>query len=248
MEGRRAQVARDVDDLEPELVAVQDGDVAAVAPHGRPAGDEQALGVVAAVGRLGHRGGAVGGQAGEQHARLDLRAGDRQLVVGRAQVRPVDGERREAPLARDHARAHALQRLGDAVDGAPADRLVAVERVRAALLPGEPAGQQPQQRPGVADVDRQRRLARLAHAAAADDELVRALLDQRAERAHRVERRVRVGGVEVVADADRLVAHRGDDRRAVRQRLVGRRRQLAAQAGGRGEANQSSRTSACARS
>ena len=76
------------------------------------------------------------------------------------------------------------QRVGDAVDGPAADRGVAVERERAALLPGEPARQQPHQRPGVADVDRPVGLARLAQPAAADDELVGALLDQRAERAH----------------------------------------------------------------
>ena len=43
-------------------------------------------------------------------------------------VRPADGEGREAALARLHARAHPLERLGDPVDGPAADRLVAVER------------------------------------------------------------------------------------------------------------------------
>ena len=45
------------------------------------AGGEHPLGVVAAGTRLGDRRRAVGHQPGEQHARLDLRAGDRQVVV-----------------------------------------------------------------------------------------------------------------------------------------------------------------------
>ena len=82
------------------------------------------------------------------------------------------------------------------------------------VLRGEPAGQQPHERAGVADVDRVGDLARLAQADAADDDLVVALLDERAERAHRVERRVRVGGVEVVVDAHR---RRRSSRRAARR-------------------------------
>ena len=42
-----------------------------------------------------------------------------------------------------------------------------------------------------------------------------------------MQRRVRVGGVEVVADAHGLGRHRAEDRGAVRDRLVGRRAQLA---------------------
>ena len=49
-----------------ELVGAGDGDVAPVAVHGHPGGGQHALGVVAAGRRLGDRGGAVGGQAGEQ--------------------------------------------------------------------------------------------------------------------------------------------------------------------------------------
>jgi hypothetical protein len=95
--------------------------------------------------------------------------------------------------------AHAAQRLGDAVDGPAADRRVAVEDPRA---PSCPASQpeQAHERPGVADVDRVGHLARLAQADAATGQLGVALLDQRAERAQRVERRVRVGRVEVVVD------------------------------------------------
>ncbi len=144
---------------------------------------QHALGVVAAERRLADRRGAVGGQAGQQHARLDLRAGHRQVVGDRAQARAGDRERRQAVAGRLHGGAHAAQRLGDAVDGAPADRRVAVEREAAALLPGQPARQQPHERARVADVDRAARLPGLAQAGAADDDLVGAQLDQRTERA-----------------------------------------------------------------
>ena len=49
------------------------------------------------------------------------------------------------------------------------------------------------------------------------------------ERPQRVERRLGVVGVQVVAHRDRLVAHRPEQRGAVRDRLVGRRADRAAQ-------------------
>ena len=58
----------------------------------------------------------------------------------------VHRERREAALARVDPRAHLRAAARDAVDRAAADRLVAVERPLAAVLPGEPARQQPHQR------------------------------------------------------------------------------------------------------
>ena len=86
------------------------------------------------------------------------------------------------------------------------------KRPLAAGLAGQPAGREPHQRAGVADVDV--RLARGAQARAADRQRagVGALLDQRAARAHGVQRRVGVGGLEVAGDADRLVAHRAEQR------------------------------------
>ena len=93
------------------------------------------------------------------------------------------------------------ERPRDAVDRAAADALVAVERPAPALgLPGKPAGQQPQQRAGVADVDRRAGL-RAAQARAVDDEVAAAgaVADVGAERDDRVERRLRVRGLQVVA-------------------------------------------------
>ena len=65
-------------------------------------------------------------------------------------------------------------------------------------------------------------LGRRAQAGAADRQRARvgALLDERAQRAHGVQRRVRVGRLEVARDGDGLVAHRAEQRRAVRERLV----------------------------
>ena len=68
---------------------------------------------------------------GQQHARLDLGAGDRQLVLDPVQRAPWTVNGGEAPLAGLDPGAHQRQRLGDPVDRPPADRLVAVERERA---------------------------------------------------------------------------------------------------------------------
>jgi hypothetical protein len=102
--------------VERELVGAGHGDVRPLRCTVTPAAAEHALGVVAAGAGLGDRGGAVGGQGGQQHARLYLRAGHRQLVVDRAQLRAVDGERRRRPSVASTLRAHQAQRLGDAVD------------------------------------------------------------------------------------------------------------------------------------
>ena len=182
--------------------------------------------------RLGDRRRALGEEPGDEHARLHLRAGDGHVVGDRAQARAADGERREALVGRVDLGAHRAQRRGDAVDGAPADRRVAVEHEAAALLARQPAGEQAHERARVADVDRRDRLARLAQPGAADDDLVRAAVDEGAERLDGGQRGVRVLGVEVAGDADRLGRHRAEQRGAMRDRLVRRRRDGAAQAGG----------------
>ena len=231
--GGAGEVAGDANGLELELVGVADarGVAAAVdraALHVGAGGGQHPLGVVSAGDGL-HDGGAAGGQAGEEHARLHLRRGHRQLVGDALQARAVDGEGREAAFGRFDLRAHLGQRSGDPVDGAAADRRVAVEGERRPLLEGQPAGQQAHQRPGVADVDRLARRLGVAHPAAADDDLAVVALHQRTDRADGVERRPRVGGVEVVDDPHRLGGHRADDRRAVGDRLVCGRRHTPAE-------------------
>ena len=173
-------------------------------------------------GGLGHRGLAVGEQAGEQHARLHLGARDRQPVVDPAQRRRATLQRRQAAVAALDLGAHQPQRLGDAVDRAPADRLVAVERPLAPRLPGEPAGEQPQQGARVADVDRGRVRARagrrpdpIAHRPAlAAPALAPPRPPRRARRRRRASRacRRRRGSRSISRLA---LAHRGDDRGAV---------------------------------
>ena len=99
---------------------------------------------------------------------------------------------------------HLTQRLGDTVNGAAPDRVVSVEREARAVLEREPAREQAHQRARVADVDRSGWQLRVAKAASADQELVVAYLDDRAKLADRRQRRVRVRGVQIVADPDRL--------------------------------------------
>ena len=135
------------------------GAITTVSPSRRTCGaggGEHALGVVAGRQRLDHPGLALGEQPGEEQAGLDLGAGDRQLVGDAVERRALDLERRQAVLAGGEPRAHLAQRLGHAVDRAAADRVVAVERPFPLRLPGEPARQEAQQRPRVADVDRRR--------------------------------------------------------------------------------------------
>ena len=61
---------------------------------------------------LDHRRLAVRVEPGKEHARLHLRARDRELVLDRAQRAALDPER-QMPAGRLHARAHPLQRFGD---------------------------------------------------------------------------------------------------------------------------------------
>jgi hypothetical protein len=160
---------------------------------------QQPLGVVTARNQLDDSG-PVGEQSSQQHARLHLGAGDGELVFDPVQPRAVDRERREAPAGRlDHG-AHPPQWLGDPVHGPEADRLVAVERERMPALPRQPAGQQPHQRAGVADVDLHAGRLRVAQAHPPDDQLLGLLLHDRAQLLDGRQRGVGVGGVEVVAD------------------------------------------------
>ncbi len=194
--------------------------------NGTRASAQDPLGVVAALGDLGDRRAARRQQAGDQHAGLDLGAGHGQLVVDALQVgAPHDraaagarrGPRRPAPII--------VQRLDHPVHRPAPDRLVAVERPLAAGLPGQPSGQQPQQRARVAHVEPPAGgLERGVQAHPADHQRAgdALLLHPGAEREQRLEGRARVGRVEVVAHRHRLVAHRGEERRAVGDRLVGR--------------------------
>ncbi len=154
--------------------------------------------------RLAQPGLPLGEQSGEEQARLDLGAGDRQLVIDSPQRRRLDLEWRQALLAAAQLGAHLAQWRGDAVDRAAPDRVVAVERPLAARLPGEPAGQQAQQGAGVADVDRAgaaglRRPTPWMRITGSMPLGIDAL-DFGAECPHRPEGRTGVGGVEIALD------------------------------------------------
>ena len=240
-EGGRGEVGGDDDAARLEALGGVDDDGVALAAHFGAGGGEHALGVVAGRQRLDHAGLARGEERGEEQAGLDLGARHRQLVGDAVERRALDLERRQALLAGAQPRSHQAERHGDAVDRAPADRLVAVERPGPLRLPGEPARQQAQQRPRVADVDRRRARAaqpdpgdpqaRRAEPVALADRVCRQLVaDQpRPDRLHGGERRAGVGGVEVADDLGLPLAHRGDHRRAVGDRLVGGRAEDAAQ-------------------
>ena len=192
-------------------------------------GGEHALRVVAASGRARPLWSAIGDEPSKQHARLDLAAGDRQLVVDAGERRAVDGERREAALACLDPRAHLRQRLGDPVDRPAADRVIAVElEARPCWRPASPAA--------AASACRRcrRRSARRAPSPSRSPHPRITSSPSAARRSRRAadrgKRRVGVGRVEVVADAYWLGRHRADDRGAVGDRLVRGRRYAAPQA------------------
>ena len=185
--------------------------------HGQPVALERharagqhPLGVVAALLGLGDRGLPAGQHAGDQHARLDLGGGHRQRVVDPGQVAAVHGQRREAPVARVDARAHAC---------AAARRSRSTGRRRIDSSPSSvhadpacPASQPGSSRSSVPELPTSsgpRCLQCRVQPDAADDQLaVGRVVHAGPERPQRVQRRLRVLGVEVVPDRDRLVAHR----------------------------------------
>jgi hypothetical protein len=204
--------------------------------HGRSGGAQHALGVVAGRAPLDHGGRPVGEQPGQQQAGLHLRARHRQPVLDPAQLGAPHPQRGEPIVARRDLGAHQAQRLDHPVDRPAADRFVAVQRPLAARLPRQPSRQQPQQRPRVADVDRLARRERSAKPDTANPQPVLVREHLGAEILHRREGRARVLGSEVVADDGLALPDRRDQRRAVGDRLVGRRGERAAQRSGGVEA------------
>src|SRR5947209_7882753 len=150
-------------------------------------------------------------QAGEQQARLELRAGHRHLVGDPLQGRAVNGERGVAPVASLDLGSHLAQRLGDPIHRAPADRGVAVERPAPAALAGQPPGQQAHERARVAHVDGRVGLARLAQTGPPHHQLVVASFDEGPQDVDGVEGGGGVGRREKVGDPHRLRRHRTED-------------------------------------
>ena len=112
-------------------------------------------------------------------------------------------------------RAHALERLGDAIHGPRSQRLVA-GHLEAALLAGEDPGQESHQRAGVPGVDRLVGSPKAAHPDAVDDELVVGdVVDLNPERPHGVDGRPSVGGASEAANVRLALAERTDEHRAM---------------------------------
>ena len=116
--------------------------------------------------------GSPGEQAGEQQARLHLRAGHRRAVLDPAQLCAADGERRQAVVGRADVGAHQPQRFDDPVDRPLGNRLVAREGPFAVRLTGQPTGKDAHQGAGVTHVDEGMGLG-AAQADAADPEVER---------------------------------------------------------------------------
>jgi hypothetical protein len=213
-----------------------DRDRAVSALDPRPRGGEHPLAVVAAGQRLDDGRRPVGEQAGEEQAGLDLGAGDREPVLDAAKLRASNLKRRQPIVAAADVGSHLAQRLGDPVDRAPANRVVAVESPAALRLTGEPARQQPQQGAGIADIDLGRAGAAQAEPADAHSQarhdpalgqrslpigrnghgpLLERRFDLRPECRHGVERRAGIRGIQVSRDPRLPLAHRRDQRRAV---------------------------------
>ena len=160
--------------------------------HARARALEQALGVVSSRDRLHDGRASLRLDACEEHRRLHLSRSDGQLVVDRAKGGAVHDERRVA-LGRLDVRAHAPERLRDALHGTGRERVVADE-LEAALLRGEDPREQAHERPRVRAVDRRLGRTEAAQPHAADSQDVVTLVDDvHAERPHRRDRRLRVG-------------------------------------------------------
>ena len=173
---------------------------------------EEKLGVVARRRRLDDRRLLLRLEPGEEHRRLHLRAGNRERVVDPVQRSPLHRERQVA-VGRLDTCAHPLHRPAG-------ERVVAGERERA-VLPREDPCEQADERARIPAVDRTAGRVQAREAAAAHHERVHALLgDLHAERAHRGDRRLRVGRAPETGHGRLVVAERGDEDGAVGDRLV----------------------------
>ena len=219
MEGGRGRVAGDVEVAQLQLVLRAD---ARSRPPSRATSTPQRSSSRSVWSRLGSGSttvvSPVGEQPGQQHAGLDLRGGDRQRVLDPAQRRARDRERRRsgprARRSRAPIRAQRRRRSGRRAGGGSTRR-----RRASSSRPAGPASQPGSSRISVPALPTSigaagGRRARAARCRGWSARPPRAL-HQRAQRLHRVQRRVRVGGVEVarhphgVGRSSRPAARRG---------------------------------------
>ena len=200
--------------------------------HPHAGGLEHQLGVVARRQRLDDRRLAGRVEAREQHARLDLRARHRQLVADPAQLAARDHERRRAVVALD-ARAHLPSGSGDPVDRAAAQRSSPVSSKLPcwpARIPASSRSVVPElpQSIGASGSRRPRRPAPWMRS-----ESTSSSSHGHAERAHRGDRRLGVARAAEAANRGLALADRPEQHGPVRDRLVARNRDVAAQRAGR---------------
>ena len=218
---RRREVSRHFDLIEREPVRGRHSD-ARRANHDASAGRcEHPLGVVTCRRRLDDGRLPVCEEPGEEHGRLHLRARDRQGVVDRAQ-RSTHDPHWQVTLGGLDKRSHATERLGYPPHRPGRERVVARELERPSLA-REDAGQQADERPCVAAVDRPIRSREPAKPPPEDPQrVVAVLVDVDAECPDRGDRRLGVGGAPEARNARLAVAERPDENGAVRDGLVAR--------------------------
>ena len=201
--------------------------------HPRPRALEHPLGVVSRRRRLEHgRLPLLREEPGEEDRGLDLCGRDRQLVCDATEPRSLDDERRVAVGGR-HQRAHPAERLADTLHRTRGERGVADE-LEPPGLPGEHAAEQAHERACVAAVERTGwvRLGETPQADALHLQRVDVLLvDLRAERSHRRDRRLGVLRAAEPADDRLALAERADQHRPVGDRLVPRHGDVAHEGG-----------------
>ena len=190
--------------------------------------------MIARLRRLGDRGLAIRLQAGEQQRRLHLRAGDVEDVRRAVQRSSVDDERRAAVAARAaDRRSHARERIGDTPHRPASERGIAVEPTRERTA-REDTAEEAHGGARVAAIDRLRRRHEAVPAAPVDAQLVAALVDDDTERAARGLRRLIVLAPRKTPYGRLAAGDRAEEERAVRDRLVARHRDRAAQRPARG--------------
>ena len=158
---------------------------------------------------------ALGEEAGQQHAALDLCARHLRRMCNPAQCRAVHGEG-STPLVRVDTGAHGAQRGDDAPHRAATQGGVPGERGRERVAGGH-AGQQAHRRAGVLAVEGGRRLRKLS---ARDRHEVRRPVDGGAEGADAGQGGTAIEPGGVAADGRRALGQRRQHGIAMRDRLV----------------------------
>ncbi len=170
---------------------------------------------------LADNGQPVGVEAGEDHATLNLGAGNRHVVLHAAQGTAVDGEGSVvAALPPDDAGAHGAQWADDTAHRTSPDLVRAGEKT-GELLARQQSGEQANGCAGVAAVEHIIRLLQAVEAAPVDEQLGGALfLDIHAEATHDAHGLPAVAAVQEVGDAADAFGDGGKHDSAVADRFV----------------------------